>query len=790
MLFHLLKKDLKKRKGVNVILFLFITLATVFLASSVNNILIVSSAVPYYMEYANVPDVNLIINSEKEKDEITNWIDTLVEDGVVNRYDYNTFLMLTENAVQIQKGQQSVVFNSKGSSLFLSTQDVDYVKAYQMDGSPVTLKPGELALSNAIMKSNNLNLGDKINITIDNVTKEFEIKTVVKDAAFGNEMVGMIRFLISQEDFDQFKQTENKLGLFYLMSDDASDLCQRINNQSFQTVINTVDKSMYTMVYSFDMIMAGLLILIGICLILIALLVLRFTLVFSMEEQYQEIGILKAIGLKNFAIKKIYLMKYLFIVSIGAILGFFLSIPISHIMIESVSQNMIMEQSEANIAINALCAICIILLVLSFCYFCTRKLNKVSAITAMRGGANGERFSNRGISLAKRHRMPVVCYLGIQDILSHMKRYMVLIVTFCISFLLITIPLNTINTMKSDEMIRKFLLDPESSVFVRNIEKDEPFTNQKDLKQAVHRVQQELNQKGYDAKLSALSIFFFQFNGAKENSQQSIMTIQMIDQRERFEEYSEGSAPVLENEIAFSKAVLEENDWSIGDYVNMNINKETKSMIITGSYTDYMQLGKSARINPVIDCEQVYMFDYWSVMVYMDSSLSKAELQEELQLDFPAYEWKNGQEVINQNIGGIQNMLQEMLLPMTAMLCAVIMLITLLMEKLFIAREKGEIAMMKSMGFSYRDIVNWQLIRMSLVVISSMMISIPLSFLSNRFVLKPIFAIMGAEVSIQVDPLQTYVLYPGILLIGILLATSIAARGIRSINIREMNNIE
>ncbi len=40
MLYRILKKDLLRRKGVNVILFLFITIATIFLASSVNNILV------------------------------------------------------------------------------------------------------------------------------------------------------------------------------------------------------------------------------------------------------------------------------------------------------------------------------------------------------------------------------------------------------------------------------------------------------------------------------------------------------------------------------------------------------------------------------------------------------------------------------------------------------------------------------------------------------------------------------------------------------------------------------
>ena len=57
MIQRILRKDLKRRKSVNIILFLFIMIASIFLSSSINNIMVVSSAVNYYMDYANVPDV-------------------------------------------------------------------------------------------------------------------------------------------------------------------------------------------------------------------------------------------------------------------------------------------------------------------------------------------------------------------------------------------------------------------------------------------------------------------------------------------------------------------------------------------------------------------------------------------------------------------------------------------------------------------------------------------------------------------------------------------------------------
>lgn len=793
MLLQILKKDMLKRKGVNIILFLFITLSTIFLASSINNIMIVGSAVEYYMDYANVPDSNIVMNSDKDIKKINQWLDKQKDLGVIKTYDYNQLVEISDKSVMINKDGKSEELNNRGTSLFLQTQDVDYCKVFDLDGKEIKIKDGEIAIAVSLMNYADLKIGDTLTVHDKGITKELIIKEAVKDAAFGNEMVGMSRFIISENDFYDFSKESTKLGLYYVETTDIGSFHKELSNQGFTGVMNTISIDTYKMVYSFDMIIAGLLILIGICLILIALLVLRFTLVFSLEEQYQEIGILKAIGLRDFVIKKLYLIKYLAIVTVGAILGAIISVPVSQMMIDGVNQNMIMASTDLNFFVNILCAGFIIVLVLLFCYLCTRKLNKVSAITAIRGGYTGERFHDRrGIHLSKTSRLSVPFYLGLNDIMSHLTRYVVLIITFCISFILITIPLNTINTMQSDEMILKFYLNPESSVFVRKIEQNDNvmYRNSKDLLNGIHRVEKEMKDKGYDAKLTALPIYFINYNTKDNPSKFNIMSLQLIGQQDNFVKYEDGEAPLLENEVAFSRTIMKENNWAIGDYVKATIDGKQKNLIISGIYSDYMQMGKSARLSPKIDSGQEVMFDYWTIMVKMTTEDTQEEVAKTMQKEFPDYEWKTAQELVDQNVGGIQESLNQMLIPMTGMLCGVIMLITLLMEKLFITREKGEIAMMKSIGFTYQTIRNWQLIRMILVVVASMIISIPLSLLSNYFVLRPVFAIMGADVAIQVNPLQAYLIYPGILLIGIILATALAVRGIKKINIKEMNNLE
>ena len=47
---RILIKDLKRRKGINIILLIFMILAVMFVASSVNNILVVSNATKYCLE--------------------------------------------------------------------------------------------------------------------------------------------------------------------------------------------------------------------------------------------------------------------------------------------------------------------------------------------------------------------------------------------------------------------------------------------------------------------------------------------------------------------------------------------------------------------------------------------------------------------------------------------------------------------------------------------------------------------------------------------------------------------
>ena len=63
MYLRILKKDLKRKRAMNVILLVFIILASMFMSSGVSNIITVTTALDSYFEMADVPEYFVVCES-------------------------------------------------------------------------------------------------------------------------------------------------------------------------------------------------------------------------------------------------------------------------------------------------------------------------------------------------------------------------------------------------------------------------------------------------------------------------------------------------------------------------------------------------------------------------------------------------------------------------------------------------------------------------------------------------------------------------------------------------------
>ena len=76
MFFRILRNELRRKRTMNIILFLFIAMATMFLASSVSNLITVTGAVDYFMEISKVPNRLAIALMETEQDAIEEYLES------------------------------------------------------------------------------------------------------------------------------------------------------------------------------------------------------------------------------------------------------------------------------------------------------------------------------------------------------------------------------------------------------------------------------------------------------------------------------------------------------------------------------------------------------------------------------------------------------------------------------------------------------------------------------------------------------------------------------------------
>ena len=174
----------------------------------------------------------------------------------------------------------------------------------------------------SLLDNSNAKIGDKVELTVADVTRTFTVKDTLKDAVLGSRMMGNARFLISENDYKAFEKAEPlEPYLFYLSfidTDDIPTLEKALNN--CDAIAFSLDRSTLQFTYILEMVIAGILLVVSIALIIIAVVILRFTISFTLSEEYRQIGIMKAIGIPDGKIRSLYLVKYLAISVLGAII--------------------------------------------------------------------------------------------------------------------------------------------------------------------------------------------------------------------------------------------------------------------------------------------------------------------------------------------------------------------------------------------------------------------------------------------------------------------------------------
>ncbi len=789
MYLNILKKDLKRKRAMNIILLLFMILATMFVASSVNNIINVTTALDSYFEMADAPDYAAVAMN---KNLVVDIDETVSQASAVDRYATENVLFLSSD--NFIYGNEDIV--SKGSNLVHSDICMNY---FLSDGSILeTVRPGEFYMSEGEADARGIDVGDQLTIECNGARREFVLADKIKDALFGSKQMTLTRYIISEEDFENFlsaENTEEYYGgtLVYIYSSDMETALPQIKPLVDNSAL-TMDRATMKFTYVFDMIVVGLLLMVSMILIIIAFVVLRFTISFTLSEEFREIGVMKAIGIGNFKIRGFYLVKYMGLSIIGAAVGLVLSFPFGKMLMSVSSQNIIVG-NQSPVLVNIVCAVLVVAVILLFCYGCTGKVKKLTPIDAIRNGQTGERFRKKSLMSLGKSRLPMAPFLALNDMVSSPRRYGIITLTFFLCLSLLLILSATVSTMNSGSLAATFgwadcdiYLD--SKIIAECMLED----GHEKLEKHIDEMEQTLAEHGIPAKCYQEMMFILPASFGEDES--NICIYQGTGSTMDMYEYTAGTAPQNTDEIAITRIAADKLNATIGDTVTIKTIDGEKEYIISAFFQSMNMQGSGIRLHS--DAYINYVQAAGSVdgtqITFTDHPDSREieRRMEEIQRIFPDY--KNIRTCAEATadmigIGGALDAVKSLVGVLTIVLAA---LITVLMERSFIAKEQGEIALMKAVGTRNGKIYAYHTLRFLFVGIMAVMIGEIFAMPLTHLCIDPIFQMMGMELAVDyvTDPVEMYLIFPVVILATTTVSAFLTSLYTRKIKSSDTANME
>lgn len=783
MFFRILKKDLKRKKTMNIILLLFIIIASMFVASGISDVITIMNGTDYFLDKAGLGDYVVITRGDDSVKQILDKSDHVSS--------YRTEECIFGSKDSLKSGDNKL--EAKNSILIQSIKN-NGIKYFLNDNSELKeISEEGIYVSGGFLAANNLKQKDRLEISIGETRLSFVIQGEIKDACLGSDMMGNTRFIISDSAYEKFRADETLTSyqgrIYYIDSDNVSGLKSDLTNGN--NIQFDGSRATIKMTYVMEMVVAIIVLVLSICLIIVSFAVLKFVISFSMNEEYREIGVMKAIGIKNVKIRSLYLIKYFAISVIGGTIGLFLSIPFGNLLMDSVSKKMVLG-NDGGFTINIAGALLVVLAIVGFSYICTGKVRKATPVDAIRNGQAGERYHKKTVYRIGKAHTSNPLYMAVNDILSSPKRFLTIIFSFFLCSIFVLGVVLVTDTIKSKNLIGCFgkecdayMTDVETSMKTMCDGGDEL------LRKIYSDIEDKLSDAGIPGKVSAEVCY--KYNIISKGQKYTVTFQKNAETQTGDYKYTEGTPPQNAYEIAITPAISRMIDARIGDIVAIDFGTEKRDCMVVAYFQSMNQLGDIIRLHQDAPTSMKYASAILSFQIDFNDHPVEKEIRQRIQLMkkiFNNDKIYDATEFCKENTG-VADTMDSVCYLLLGITIVVVILVAVLMERSFIFDEKGQIALLKAIGFKSRDILRWHILRFMIVAVLSEFLAIVLVMPVTRLWCNPIFRMMGAiNVKYNFNPLTVIGVYPGAILFVTLLAVSITALYTRMIKPNDTANIE
>jgi putative ABC transport system permease protein len=476
--------------------------------------------------------------------------------------------------------------------------------------------------------------------------------------------------------------------------------------------------------------------------VIVCLLVVRFRIVNSIEEDIMKIGSLKSIGYTSRQIILSVILQFSLIAGIGSLIGVALSYPaLPAVSAVFEQQSGLKWEQGFDGGVSGAAFLILLFIVILISFMAAHRIGKLNPINALRGETSARKYKRNHVQLEKAlYNLPLA--LAFKSVLQSMKQNIMIIViliavTFSGVFGVIMFYNTTIDTKAFAEVPGMEICN---AIAVLNPEKDQ--TEAVKTIESMDNVWKVLYLDEVKIKVDGTEVAAY--------------VMENYDKKETKLVY-EGHYPENANEISLAGILAERLEKTIGDTVNVRFGDNEEQFKVVGLSNGSQMGGLNTsilakdyvRLNP--------QFKHQSLYIYLDKGtnaeqfVSKLENKIDKSILLAAVNFDKGME---EGMASYQKIVAAMGLAMLVITLLVVTLVLYFVISSSVIRKKRELGIQKAIGFTTYQLMNQLSISFTIPII----IGVVIGTLLGAFYTNPMMSVSMKGVGVMragfiVDPL-------------------------------------
>lgn len=628
-----------------------------------------------------------------------------------------------------------------GSSVFVLNYESGYTSydIYDEDnkriGKPV-INEGEICVPVCFQSLYNCKIGDIITLSYADKEYQYRIVSYFEDPYMGSSMMGVKTLLLNKKDMErvlseaeEFRESNIILSIFKAEGCGLNDVefereLNRATSYTGYSWITLTRGEAYNYMTMLTNIFSGILIGFIVMLVVATMVVLSHNISSSIEQDYVNLGILKAVGMTSGKLRASIMLGYLMAAAFGACLGVPAAVPVVKVINELTRTTTgLYVENIPDFRTSSLAILAILVLLVLFICLKLSRLSRITPVSAINGGRRDIHFSSLfKLPISKRALGTSLAY---RQLTSGKKQYIGAVIVTAILVMFMTMITDMCIWFGNDgEQLRDMFDTVRYDIVVWTA--DEEITEEVD----------ELI-----AEYTDYEKYLFGSRYVLMDDMQ--IWCGMTNEPERYETVYKGRTCLYDNEILITEYVAENYGIGIGDSVWLETDGNCAEYIVSGYYQCPNDAGKNIAMS-LAGYERMAGEQTYNRYCYKLTDESRAsdivnaitEKYDETEASATENGVFDGLSIIVDAVNGIAFIIY--------MLSAVFIIVTVVLVcgKIF-AREKQNYGIYKAIGFTSAGLRSQFAVRFVIASLTGSLIGIVLTLLLSDMLVGAIFSTFG-----------------------------------------------